>query len=420
MNNPKVSIVIPVYNGSNFLVDAIESALGQTYENIEVIVVNDGSDDNGATKCVASKFGNRIKYIDKENGGVASALNVGISEMTGDYFAWLSHDDLFTPRKIEAQLCAIKRTFKSESIAFDNYALLNVSTGKKSETRMSAFFEESELRKSIFPFLLFELHFSSLLIHKSILNSVGGFRQDLLTSQDNDMIFRLLKGRTLAFSDEIGSIVRLHDHSGTARNHNLVDTENSQLYLSFAKNIKKDEAANIFGCAGSFYSKIGGIIKSMKGDNELKELEGIWKSNCQDELSTGVKDYSESKDNFFGNRRIIIYGAGEYGLRLKYELNSREIQPLCFIDQSKSKQNTYIDGVPCYSPAEFQTMGYYVKENALLINSVKAYADAEETIEKLGVKSSIRKDEADAKIIKMQPTCIPVREGGQNSYEMDK
>ncbi|MDD1681509.1 MAG: glycosyltransferase, partial [Methanoregula sp.] len=74
-STPKVSIIIPVYNGSNYLREAVDSALAQTYPNTEVIVVNDGSDDEGRTEAVAHSFGGRIRYFSKENGGVSSALN---------------------------------------------------------------------------------------------------------------------------------------------------------------------------------------------------------------------------------------------------------------------------------------------------------------------------------------------------------
>ena len=67
---PLVSIIIPVYNGANYLREAIESALGQTYGNCEVLVINDGSNDHGETEREALKFGDRIRYFKKENGGV--------------------------------------------------------------------------------------------------------------------------------------------------------------------------------------------------------------------------------------------------------------------------------------------------------------------------------------------------------------
>ena len=88
---PTVSIIIPVYNGSNYLQEAIDSALAQTYPNCEILVINDGSCDEGKTEAIALSYGDRIRYFKKENGGVASALNMGIRQMTGEYFSWLSH-----------------------------------------------------------------------------------------------------------------------------------------------------------------------------------------------------------------------------------------------------------------------------------------------------------------------------------------
>ena len=112
---PKVSIVIPAYNASNYLEEAIDSALAQTYSNIEIIVVNDGSLDDGATERVALAYGDKIRYFYKENGGSSSALNFGIANMTGEWFSWLSHDDLYLPEKIEKQIAYISSLNLSEN-----------------------------------------------------------------------------------------------------------------------------------------------------------------------------------------------------------------------------------------------------------------------------------------------------------------
>jgi len=85
-------------------VKAIDSALAQTYRNIEILVINDGSKDGGRTEHIAKSFGDRISYIHKTNGGVASALNLGIREMTGEYVSWLSHDDVYYPHKVQHQI----------------------------------------------------------------------------------------------------------------------------------------------------------------------------------------------------------------------------------------------------------------------------------------------------------------------------
>ena len=65
---PKVTIIIPVYNGSNFLAEAIEAALAQTYPNCEILVINDGSNDDGASEKIALSYGDKVRYYLKENG----------------------------------------------------------------------------------------------------------------------------------------------------------------------------------------------------------------------------------------------------------------------------------------------------------------------------------------------------------------
>ena len=135
INNSKVTIVIPVYNGSNYLAEAIDSALAQTYKNIEILVINDGSNDNGATEKIAKSYGNKIRYFKKENGGVATALNLGIEKMSGEYFSWLSHDDLYYPEKIEKQIKFISN-FGHRSVVYSDYALLK---GKRIVWRVRCF-----------------------------------------------------------------------------------------------------------------------------------------------------------------------------------------------------------------------------------------------------------------------------------------
>ena len=128
----KVTIMIPVYNGSNYLKEAIESALAQTYKNKEIVVVNDGSTDDGKTKAIAESFGNKIKYYEKENGGVSTALNLGIQKATGDYICWLSHDDLYYPNKVERQMEEIEK-YDDNTILFSDFDLIDENGVKFNE-----------------------------------------------------------------------------------------------------------------------------------------------------------------------------------------------------------------------------------------------------------------------------------------------
>lgn len=102
MTDPLVSVIIPCYNQGQFLAEAIDSVLAQTYPHVEIIVVNDGSTDN--TVDVAASYGDKIKYIWQENSGVSVARNRGILESRGDYLQFLDADDLITPLKLSQQL----------------------------------------------------------------------------------------------------------------------------------------------------------------------------------------------------------------------------------------------------------------------------------------------------------------------------
>ncbi|HVR53608.1 MAG TPA: glycosyltransferase [Pseudorhodoferax sp.] len=127
-----VSIVIPVYNGANYLAQAIDSALAQTWPHTEVIVVDDGSDDAGQTARIAARYGDRIRYHHKANGGVATAINTGIALMRGRYFSWLSHDDVFTPDKIERQIRALL-AYGEPALAFGDYGTMDADGGSRVE-----------------------------------------------------------------------------------------------------------------------------------------------------------------------------------------------------------------------------------------------------------------------------------------------
>jgi glycosyltransferase involved in cell wall biosynthesis len=105
--SPTVSIIIPCYRQAHFLCEAVDSALAQTYKNIEIIVVNDGSDDN--THEVAARYASRTRYVCKANGGLASARNAGIDIATGDYFLFLDADDALHPDAVAWLVEAIDR-----------------------------------------------------------------------------------------------------------------------------------------------------------------------------------------------------------------------------------------------------------------------------------------------------------------------
>lgn len=102
MESKKVSAIIPFYNGVEWLCEAVESVINQTYKNIEIVVVNDGSKEDMSP--FLNKYGDRVIYEYQQNQGPAAARNRAMEIATGDYFAFLDSDDIWLPEKIELQL----------------------------------------------------------------------------------------------------------------------------------------------------------------------------------------------------------------------------------------------------------------------------------------------------------------------------
>ncbi len=217
--NPLVSIIIPVYNGSNYLREAIDSALAQTYPSIEVLVVNDGSSDDGRTEEIALSYGDRIRYFPKPNGGVSSALNLGIANMKGDYFSWLSHDDLYSPTKVEASVELLRaHGFDSMTLAYTGGTFIDKNS--KYIKDYTVWHREGRVYSPYENIAMMLKHgtFSgcALLVPREAFSLCGGFDESLRYAQDSLMWYRLFdRGYRLAFCREKGVMTRLHSLQGS-------------------------------------------------------------------------------------------------------------------------------------------------------------------------------------------------------------
>ena len=213
--NPKVSIVIPVYNGSNYLKEAIDSALAQTYKNVEIIVINDGSNDGGKTDKICKSYGNKIRYCKKENGGAASALNMGIEKMKGEYFSWLSHDDIYYPEKIEKQIRFLDKFDDKNTVLYSNVEYIDENSKTIYKTEYEKKHSIETLSNGVFPVFYGYTNGCSMLIPKKCFEYVGLFNEKLKTANDYDMWFRLFKKCKTAFIPEVLIKYRFHDLQGT-------------------------------------------------------------------------------------------------------------------------------------------------------------------------------------------------------------
>ena len=222
---PKVSIVIPVYNGANYMREAIDSALAQTYSNIEVVVVNDGSVDNGETDRIARSYGDRITYIKKDNGGVSSALNVGIRHMTGEYFSWLSHDDVYGPEKVRRQIEALsKAEDKKRTVGLCGYCFINEKSERLTKRAQERFSEGIYGWREVVCEILKNGTFSgcSLLIPKTAFDECGMFHEGLRFSQDALMWLQIfLAGYSLAYNGDVDVYSRIHGKQVTQTGRKL-------------------------------------------------------------------------------------------------------------------------------------------------------------------------------------------------------
>lgn len=229
---PLVSIVIPVYQGANFVGEAIESALAQTYPNVEILVINDGSNDNGATERAVLAYGDKVRYFSKPNGGVSSALNTGIREMRGEYFSWLSHDDLYAPEKIEHQVKMLQaRAPEDRELVLMCSGILINEQGEEIPRFSKNLFCGEYTGESIF--CECQKKFRSMLnglgmfIPKSILDKVGFFDESLRYIQDYEYWYRIMiAGFSFLCTKDKDVKSRIHKGQVTARFPDLYYTEN--------------------------------------------------------------------------------------------------------------------------------------------------------------------------------------------------
>ncbi|NTV94171.1 MAG: glycosyltransferase [Thiobacillus sp.] len=234
---PLVSIVIPVFNGADYVAQAIESALSQTYENCEVIVVNDGSNDANHTQTIIDSFGERIQCIAQKNGGVAAALNTGIRAMRGKYFSWLSHDDVYLPRKIEIEIDHACTT-DAPTVFYGDFETIDAA-GHHLETHVAPDLPPKALRPSLMRSA--NLHGCTLLIPRVAFDRVGLFNESLRTTQDYDLWFRMAEQFPFMHIPETLVQARIHPNQDTNRLKTQVVRDVNRLYGRYIRTLRRDE-----------------------------------------------------------------------------------------------------------------------------------------------------------------------------------
>jgi len=187
-NSPLISVIIPMYNTAGFIEQTVKSVLTQTYGNFEVVVVDDGSTDDGA-KLVAllQEADPRVKYIYQNNQGVSAARNTAMENASGEYLAFLDSDDLWEPHKLEKQIRRIETTGMEAC-----YCGYRMFCGDE----MGRAFPERYYEGKILPQVIMEkvsVWTSTIVIKKSIVtdNNIT-FRPGLNWSEDMEFFCKLM------------------------------------------------------------------------------------------------------------------------------------------------------------------------------------------------------------------------------------
>jgi glycosyltransferase involved in cell wall biosynthesis len=292
-SNPLVSIIIPVYNGTNYLRESIDSALAQTYSNYEVLVIDDGSTDG--TWDLIQTYGERIRGIKKENGGTASALNAGILQSRGKYVSWLSHDDKYFSQKIERQV-AYLQSHPEYRACYSDYLVID-ENGKLLAKVQAPWYERNQL---VVKFLTGNLiNGIAILIERACFDDIGMFDAKWKYTQDYDMWLRYLRRYEMGKVDEVLVMTRSHSNRGTvifnaiqmketqdccrnALNHWAIQEvfrelgptptqkEISDAYITLADNILKRQ--NWFALANEIYSRAVAAYPSWKNPARWRSL----------------------------------------------------------------------------------------------------------------------------------------------------
>ena len=217
MSDPpsKVSVVIPVYNRERYVRTTIESVLQQSYRHIELIVVDDGSNDG--SRAAIESFGDRLRLLEhpgRANKGQSAALNLGLAHATGRYIAFLDSDDVWMPDKLAVQVRYLEQ-HADVGLVYGNGIAIDENGHKLYDIYRSGHHERSDPCR-----VLLDCYFllpNNALLRRELMERAGGFDESLRAAQDHDMAIRVAELTRLAYIDQPVFCYRRHPDSISSR-----------------------------------------------------------------------------------------------------------------------------------------------------------------------------------------------------------
>ena len=221
MNN-LVSVIIPVYNSEKFLKESIESIINQTYPNIEIICVDDGSTDN--SKEILQQYFDKIQVISQSNQGLASALNNGIGKASGRWIKWFSPDDVMFPDAIEILVNQIKK-FPNNTIVYSNWEIIDEKGKKIREFYESNYNDLSEFDYNIRLLDGQQINVNTTLIPSSLFQKGYIFRNlDDPVAIDYDFFLRVALQHNIRFHLITKQLIQYRIHQNQLSHKNISKT----------------------------------------------------------------------------------------------------------------------------------------------------------------------------------------------------
>jgi glycosyltransferase involved in cell wall biosynthesis len=217
--NPTVSVIIPAYNAAPWIAETIDSVLNQTFQDFEVIVVDDGSTDGTAE--IVKNYKSQVQYLYKNNGGVGSARNTGIRAARGRYIACVDADDLWLPEKLEVQTQLLQTEpslawVYSDGLIFENNSNQNLHLFSPSASMISGDVLRPLLLQDFIPC-------PTPVIRRDIFENVGFFEEDmsLQSVADWDMWLRISAKYPVGFIDK--PLVKYRRHSTSMTSTSIIE-----------------------------------------------------------------------------------------------------------------------------------------------------------------------------------------------------
>ena len=209
---PKVTVVMPVFNGERFLQESLDSVFAQTFQDFEMLCVDDGSTDNSAA--VLTQYGERIRVLRQKNAGQSVARNAGVTVAKGQYVAFLDQDDLWYPSKLMHQVAALDA---DPDIVLVHCDFDRIDDGGRMMQEGAGMSERATALASPMGQLIGEalIFPSAMMIRKTAYEQVGGFHRELQGFEDFDLIARLKERGRFMMLEETGMAYRVHGHGFT-------------------------------------------------------------------------------------------------------------------------------------------------------------------------------------------------------------